>query len=138
MDHIPTIRCFYELINAGEIDAFGELLADDFVEHEEAPGLAPTKAGVMDFFRTSLVGMPDMRMNVEDIFASGDKVVARVRLTGGGTSETVPAKPRVSGRYIRGECRPLRSPHANRHRRASLHRPTGLPLVVGRHPDHVR
>jgi steroid delta-isomerase-like uncharacterized protein len=82
MDHIATIRRFYELINAGEIEAFGELLADDFVEHEETPGLAPTKAGVMDFFRATLVGMPDMRMNVEDIFASGDKVVARVRLTG--------------------------------------------------------
>ena len=52
----PTIRRFYELINAGEIDAFGELLADDFVEHEETPGLAPTKAGVMDFFRASRVG----------------------------------------------------------------------------------
>jgi steroid delta-isomerase-like uncharacterized protein len=76
------VRRFYESISAGDIDGFGDLLADDFVEHEETPGLAPTKAGVMDFFRMSRAAFPDMRMDVEDIVASGDKVVARVRLTG--------------------------------------------------------
>jgi len=33
----------YDLINAGDIEAFGDLLADDFVEHEELPGLSPSK-----------------------------------------------------------------------------------------------
>jgi steroid delta-isomerase-like uncharacterized protein len=82
VDHAATVRRFYESISAGDIDGFGDLLADDFVEHEETPGLAPTKAGVMDFFRMSRAAFPDMRMDVEDIVASGDKVVARVRLTG--------------------------------------------------------
>jgi len=82
MDHAATIRRFYDLINAGEIDQFGELLADDFVEHEETPGLAPTKEGVMAFFRANRAAFPDMRMNAQDVFASGDKVTARVRLTG--------------------------------------------------------
>ena len=35
MDHAATVRRFYDLINAGEIDGFGALLAADFVEHEE-------------------------------------------------------------------------------------------------------
>jgi steroid delta-isomerase-like uncharacterized protein len=82
MDHTATIRRFYDLINAGEIDQFGELLADDFVEHEETPGLAPTKEGVMAFFRANRAAFPDMRMDAQDVFASGDKVTARVRLTG--------------------------------------------------------
>jgi steroid delta-isomerase-like uncharacterized protein len=82
MDHAATIRRFYDLINAGEIDQFGELLADDFVEHEETPGLAPTKEGVMAFFRANRAAFPDMRMDAQDVFASGDKVTARVRLTG--------------------------------------------------------
>jgi steroid delta-isomerase-like uncharacterized protein len=82
MDHTATIRRFYDLINAGEIDEFGELLADDFVEHEETPGLAPTKEGVMAFFRANRAAFPDMRMDAQDVFASGDKVTARVRLTG--------------------------------------------------------
>lgn len=80
--HAAKVRRLYESVNAGDIDGLGDLLADDFVEHEETPGLAPTKAGVMDFFRMSRAAFPDMRMDVEDIVASGDKVVARVRLTG--------------------------------------------------------
>jgi len=36
MDHIATMRRCYELINSGDIDGFGEFLADDFIEHEFA------------------------------------------------------------------------------------------------------
>jgi steroid delta-isomerase-like uncharacterized protein len=72
----------YERINAGDVEGFGAVLADDFVDHEELPGLAPTKDGVMAFFRMYLGAFPDLRMNAEDVIASGDKVVARVRATG--------------------------------------------------------
>ena len=82
MDHAATMRRAYDLINAGDVDGFGALLADDFVEHEELPGLAPTKEGVKDFFKAYLAAFPDLRMTAEDVLASGDKVVARVRATG--------------------------------------------------------
>jgi steroid delta-isomerase-like uncharacterized protein len=82
MDHAATVRRFYDLINEGDIDGFGALLAEDFVEHEETPGLAPTKEGVMDFFRMNRAAFPDMRMDALDVFSSGDRVAARVRLTG--------------------------------------------------------
>ena len=82
MDHVATIRRFYDLINGGDIDGFGTLLADDFVEHEQLAGLEPTKDGVLTFFRMQRAAFPDMRMAVEDIFASGDKVAVRVRYTG--------------------------------------------------------
>ena len=55
------------------------LLADDFVEHEETPGLAPTKDGVLAFFRMYRAAFPDLRMDPEDIVADGDKAVARVQ-----------------------------------------------------------
>jgi steroid delta-isomerase-like uncharacterized protein len=79
VDHAATARRLYDLINAGDIEGFGTNLADDFVEHEETPGLAPTKDGVLAFFRMQLAGFPDLRMDVEDVVANGDKVVARVR-----------------------------------------------------------
>jgi steroid delta-isomerase-like uncharacterized protein len=82
MDHAATVRRIYDLINAGDVEGFGRLMADDFVDHEELPGLAATKDGVLAFFRTQLAAFPDMRMDVQDIVASGDKVVARVRYTG--------------------------------------------------------
>jgi len=82
MDHSASIRRLYDLINAGDIDGFGGQLADDFVEHEELPGIPPTKEGVVQYFRMMLAAFPDMRMDVEDVIASGDKAVARLRVTG--------------------------------------------------------
>jgi steroid delta-isomerase-like uncharacterized protein len=82
MDHAATVRRFYGLLSDGDIDGFGDMLADDFVEHEETPGLAPTKDGVLEFFRIQRVAFPDMRLDPEDVLVDGDKVVTRARMTG--------------------------------------------------------
>jgi steroid delta-isomerase-like uncharacterized protein len=82
MDHASTLRRFYDSINAGDIEGFGGHLDDDFVEREELPGFPPTKAGVMQYFKMLIAAFPDLRMVPEDVIASGDKVVARVRVTG--------------------------------------------------------
>jgi len=87
MDHEETLRRCYELLNAGDVDGFGDLLSDDFVEHEETPGLAPTKDGVKAFFRMYLAAFPDLRMDPVDVLPSGDKVVARLNATGTNTGE---------------------------------------------------
>ena len=82
MDHAATMRRMYDSINSGDVDGFAEVIADDFVDHEELPGLAPTKEGVVTFFRMYIAAFPDLRMDPEDMIASGDKVVARVKATG--------------------------------------------------------
>jgi steroid delta-isomerase-like uncharacterized protein len=82
MDHAATIRRMYDASTGGDVDGFGDHLADDFVDHEELPGLAPTKDGVLAFFRMYIAAFPDLRMSPEDVIASGDKAVARVRGTG--------------------------------------------------------
>ena len=82
MDHEATMRRLYELISAGDIDGFGEHVADEFVEHEATPGFEPSKEGVKQMFHMYRAAFPDLRMEAEDVLASGDKVVARVRATG--------------------------------------------------------
>ena len=82
MDHTPTIRRLYDLINAGDIDGFGCQLADDFAEREDMPDFPPNKAGTIRFFRMLIAAFPDLCMVPEDVIASGDKAVARVRMTG--------------------------------------------------------
>jgi steroid delta-isomerase-like uncharacterized protein len=82
MDHNNSIQRLYDLINAGDIDGFSQQLAEDFVEHDEIPGLPPTKDGVVQYFRMMLAAFPDMRMDLQDSFASGDKAVARLRVSG--------------------------------------------------------
>lgn len=82
MDHAVAMTRLYDLINAGDIDGFGDLLAEDFVEHEEMPGLEPSKDGVKQLFHMYRAAFPDLRMDVQDVLVSGDKAVARVRATG--------------------------------------------------------
>jgi steroid delta-isomerase-like uncharacterized protein len=82
MDHATTMRRLYDLINAGDIDGFGRQLADDFAEREDLPGFPPTRAGVVQYFRMLIDAFPDLRMVPEDVIVSGEKAVARVRVTG--------------------------------------------------------
>jgi steroid delta-isomerase-like uncharacterized protein len=82
MDHATTMRRMYELISAGQIDEFLEILADDFVEHEDTPGLEPTREGVGQLFHMYRAAFPDMHMDPEQVLVDGDTAVARVRATG--------------------------------------------------------
>ncbi len=82
MDHASTMRRLYELLSAGDIDGFGDHVAEDFVEHEVMPGLEPSKDGVKQMFRMYRAAFPALRMEAEDVLVSGDNVVARVRATG--------------------------------------------------------
>ena len=81
-DHAAAMERLYDLISAGDIDGFGDLLADDFVEHEDMPGLERSKEGVEQLFNMYRAAFPDLRMDVQDVLGSGDKAVARVRATG--------------------------------------------------------
>jgi steroid delta-isomerase-like uncharacterized protein len=87
MDVSALMRRTYDLINAGDINGFGDVLADDFVEHEVTPGLAPTKDGVKQFFTMYIAAFPDLRFTTDDILPSGDKGVARVTITGTNTGD---------------------------------------------------
>jgi len=89
MDHAATARRIYDLINAGDIDGFVALMGPDFVEHEQLPGLQPTKEGVLAFFRMQRAAFPDMRMEVQDVITSGDRVAIRVRYTGTHTGDFI-------------------------------------------------
>ena len=46
------------------------------------PGVEPSKDGVQQLFRMYRAAFPDLRMQAEDVLVSGDKVVARVHVTG--------------------------------------------------------
>jgi steroid delta-isomerase-like uncharacterized protein len=97
-DHSATMRRAYDLISEGDIDGFGSLVAAGFVEHTETPGLSPTKEGVLELFRGYRAAFPDMRMDVEEIIASGDRTVARVTVSGTHDGEFLGMPP--SGRRV--------------------------------------
>jgi steroid delta-isomerase-like uncharacterized protein len=70
-------RFFEEVGNQGNLDLAGEIFAADVVDHTAPPGQAPGLEGVkhnLAIFRTAF---PDVRLTIEELFAEGDRVVAR-------------------------------------------------------------
>ena len=75
-------RRFYQRLSDGDLSVVDELISDDFVEHEEIPGLSPNKAGVRQMFLMLQTAFADAKFEVDDVIAEGDKVSVRARLTG--------------------------------------------------------
>ncbi|MBW3664185.1 MAG: ester cyclase [Actinobacteria bacterium] len=60
-------------------------IAEDYVDHNPAPGVPGNREGLMRLREMTLAGFPDFAVTVEDAVAAGDKVA--VRLTNTGTHE---------------------------------------------------
>jgi steroid delta-isomerase-like uncharacterized protein len=73
---------FYDAMNAGNTAIVNELLAEDFVEHEEFPGIPQTREGVRQFFEMSRAAFPDFNMRVLHIVAEDDIVIGHALLEG--------------------------------------------------------
>jgi steroid delta-isomerase-like uncharacterized protein len=82
MDPTAQMRSAYDLLNAGDIDGFSQFLSEDFVEHEQAPGLAPGKEGVVQFFTMYRAAFPDLHFEPEQLVANGDTAAVYVHVTG--------------------------------------------------------
>jgi steroid delta-isomerase-like uncharacterized protein len=76
------MRRFFGAVNAGDIDALDDLIADDVIEHEEMPGLEPNKEGIKQFFAMFRSAFPDLHIDVHEMLVDGDLVCARAVVTG--------------------------------------------------------
>jgi steroid delta-isomerase-like uncharacterized protein len=79
-------RRFYdEVFNSGDVAALAaldEILADDFVEHEEVPGFTPDKAGVTEFFSMMHRAFPDISVEVTAMAVDGDQLLTHAVMRG--------------------------------------------------------
>ena len=78
-----ALRLYEEIINTGDFDKADEVISPDLVDHEETP--FPVPPGIEGFkqgFSTFREVFPDLRMDVQDMIAEGDKVVARLTVHG--------------------------------------------------------
>ena len=71
---------FAEILNAGEVERFDDLVHPDYVNHNRYAG--PGREGVRAVFAGFLQAMPDLEVTVHDAFAAGDRVVGRFSYTG--------------------------------------------------------
>lgn len=71
-----------EVFNKKNVDALGDYIAEDMVDHNPPPTDKPGLEGYKDMFRMYLSAFPDLNLQVDDVLAEGDKVVMRVTTTG--------------------------------------------------------
>jgi steroid delta-isomerase-like uncharacterized protein len=82
-DHKATIGKLYEeAVNGRNMDVIDEFVKEDVIENEEFPGIASGREGVKQFFRMMVEAFPDLRFDVQDVIAEGDRVAARCVMTG--------------------------------------------------------
>ena len=92
------VEFYEEVINANAVDRVDEFVTEDFVDHEEFPGISNDRDGVKQFFQMMRAAFPDLHMTAESVAQDGDHVMARFRMTGTHQGEFmgVPA----SGRHV--------------------------------------
>jgi steroid delta-isomerase-like uncharacterized protein len=73
------LRQVYEAaFNQQNLDALDEVIASDSTDHNLTPEQPPGLEGAKQVFSSFHTAFPDLQVNVEDMIAEGDKVVARL------------------------------------------------------------
>jgi steroid delta-isomerase-like uncharacterized protein len=83
MSNVEIVRAGFEALNAGDLDACVELVNPDLIINlaelpEPLHGRDTWREGASMFRRA----FPDLHAEIEDIFASGDRVAVRLRMRG--------------------------------------------------------
>lgn len=77
----------------GDFSVIDKYIADNFVDHAAPPGLPAGREGVKQNFSMFRSAFSDIRVNLEDEIAEGDKVVHRATTTATHTGEFMGVSP---------------------------------------------
>lgn len=59
-------RRFAGIFTGGKVDRFDDLVAEDFVDHNPAPGHGPGRHGIKDWLHAFRVAFSNLRWEIED------------------------------------------------------------------------
>lgn len=99
------VRRYQEIYNSNELDSLRDVVAENLLTPKIMPGLKPGLEGAKQVHAITLIGMPDWHTAIDELIAEGDKVVARITMTGTHTGDFwgIPATGRrvkFTGIYI--------------------------------------
>ena len=80
-ENAAVIASAVEQMNAGNVDAYLEMYADNLTVHGYPPGVEG-KEGVSEFYRSFRNAFTDFDLTAEDTVSEGDMVAARYRIRG--------------------------------------------------------
>lgn len=94
------VRRYQEAHNTNNLDRLDEMVAADIISHKTLPGLPPGLEGGKLAHRGTVAAFPDLRHEIEDLFAEGDKVVMRWTMIGTHSGAPFIGQP-ATGRQMR-------------------------------------
>jgi steroid delta-isomerase-like uncharacterized protein len=81
--HKTVVRSLFDqVLNHGRLQMIEDCFADDFVEHNPAPGQGAGRDGVRQRVRTLRAAFPDVRFVLDEVIAENDIVAVRYRWEG--------------------------------------------------------
>jgi steroid delta-isomerase-like uncharacterized protein len=93
-ENAATVRDLIQLVlNEGDMGFAEKALSESYVERTPMPGGTADKAGAIAMFTMMREQTPDMHIDVDDVIASGNKVVVHSTMTGTDTLGFMPGMP---------------------------------------------
>jgi predicted ester cyclase len=87
------VRRYQEIYNANDLDRLPKVLSEELSTPNILPGIPHGLEGAKIAHQIMLAGFPDYQTIIEDMIAEGDKVAARIRMTGAHTGEFMGIPP---------------------------------------------
>ena len=99
------VRQYQEIYNSNDLDRLAEVVSEDLLTPNIMPGIPHGLEGAKAAHRIMLAAFPDYQTVIVDILGEGDKVAARIRMSGTNTGEFmgIPAtgkRVEFTGMYI--------------------------------------
>ncbi len=76
-----AIRRFFEELDQGNFSILDELVAEEYEQHSIL-GAPQGREGVRSFFKAFTISFPDLRIDVREVVAEGDRVFLRAVTSG--------------------------------------------------------
>jgi len=92
------VKRYQEIYNNNDLDALTEVVSEDLLTPRIMLGIPTGIEGAKAAHRIMLAGFPDYQTIIDDLFAEGDKVAARITMRGTNTGSFMGIPP--TGRHV--------------------------------------
>ncbi|MDQ6804666.1 MAG: ester cyclase, partial [Actinomycetota bacterium] len=80
--NIAALQRMAEMVNTGNLDTLDEVVDQDAVDHDPAPGQQPGPEGFKNFFRTLRAAFPDLALAPVTVVADDEHVAMAYTING--------------------------------------------------------
>jgi len=92
------VRRYQEIYNSNDLDALTDVVSEELRTPKIMPGIPTGIEGAKVAHQIMLAGFPDYQTVIDDLIAEGDKVVARITMSGTHTGSFIGIP--ATGKYV--------------------------------------